>query len=65
VDELFHHDARRTPLSLESDGSGQRCPRKVLTQQARPPLQLVTDKLRSYPAAQREVFPSITHRTGR
>ena len=38
--------------------------RKVLKNQGRPPLQLVTDKLRSYPAAHREVFPSVTHRTG-
>ena len=38
--------------------------RKVLKLQERPPLQLVTDKLRSYSAAQREVFPSVTHRTG-
>ena len=38
--------------------------RKVLKQQGRPPWQLVTDKLRSYPAAHREVFPSVTHRTG-
>ena len=38
--------------------------RKVLKQQEAPPLQLVTDKLRSYPAAHREVFPSVTHRTG-
>ena len=37
--------------------------RKVLKHQGRPPLQLVTDKLRSYPAAHREVFPSVTHRT--
>ena len=38
--------------------------RSVLKHQERPPLQLVTDKLRSYPAAHREVFPSVTHRTG-
>ena len=38
--------------------------RKVLKQQNRPPWQLVTDKLRSYPAAHRELFPSVTHRTG-
>jgi putative transposase len=38
--------------------------RRVLKHQGRPPLQLVTDKLRSYPAAHREVFPSVTHRTG-
>ena len=38
--------------------------RKVLKHQARPPCHLVTDKLRSYPAAHREVFPSVTHRTG-
>ena len=37
--------------------------RKVLKHQERPPLQLVTDKLRSYPAAHREIFPSVTHRT--
>ena len=37
--------------------------RKVLRHQERPPLQPVTDKLRSYPAAHREVFPSVTHRT--
>lgn len=38
--------------------------RKVLKHQERPPLQLVTDKLRTYPAAHREVFPSVTHRAG-
>ena len=38
--------------------------RKVLKHQERPPLQLVTDKLRTYPAAHREVFPSVTHQTG-
>ena len=39
--------------------------RKVLKQQGRPPWQLVTDKLRSYPAAHREVSPSVNHRTGK
>jgi len=38
---------------------------KVLKQQGRPPWQLVTDKLRSYPAAHRKVFPSVNHRTGK
>jgi putative transposase len=38
--------------------------RKVLKRQQRPPLQLVTDKLRSYAAAHREVFPSVKHRSG-
>ena len=38
--------------------------RKLLKQQGRPPWQLVTDKLRSYSAAHREVFPSVSHRTG-
>ena len=38
--------------------------RKMLKHQGKPPWQLVTDKLRSYPAAHREVFPSVTHRTG-
>jgi len=38
--------------------------RRVLKHQGQPPLALVTDKLRSYPAAHRDVFPSATHRTG-
>ncbi len=38
--------------------------RKALKHQGKPPWQLVTDKLRSYPAAHREVFPSVVHRTG-
>ena len=38
--------------------------RKALKHQEKPPWQLVTDKLRSYPAAHREVFPSVPHRTG-
>ena len=36
--------------------------RKVLKHQDRPPLQLVTDRLRSYPPTHREVFPSVTYR---
>jgi putative transposase len=39
--------------------------RKVLKQQGSPPWQQVTDKLRSYSAAHRKVFPSINHRTGK
>lgn len=38
--------------------------RMMLKHQGKPPWQLITDKLRSYPAAHREVFPSVTHRTG-
>ncbi len=38
--------------------------RRALKHQGSPPWQLVTDKLRSYPAAHREVFPSVVHRTG-
>ena len=38
--------------------------RKVLKGQGRPPWKLITDKLRSYPAAHREIFPSVEHRTG-
>ena len=38
--------------------------RKVLKVQGQPPWRLITDKLRSYPAAHREVFPSVEHRTG-
>ena len=36
--------------------------RKVLKQQGKAPWQLVTDKVRSYVAARREVFPSVSHR---
>ena len=39
--------------------------RKVLKGQGEPPWKLITDKLRSYPAAHREVFPSVEHSTGR
>ena len=38
--------------------------RKVLKSHGQVPWQLVTDKLKSYPAAHREVFPSVEHRTG-
>ena len=37
---------------------------KVLKAQGKPPWRLITDKLKSYPAAHREVFPSVEHRTG-
>jgi putative transposase len=39
--------------------------RKALKHQGQVPCQLVTDKLRTYQAAHREVFPSVVHRTGR
>ncbi len=38
--------------------------RKTLKHQGKLPWQLVTDRLRSYPAAHREIFPSVVHRTG-
>ena len=38
---------------------------RALKSQGQAPWQLITDKLRSYPAAHREVFPSVVHRTGR
>jgi putative transposase len=38
--------------------------RKALKRQGQVPWQLVTDKLRTYQAAHREVFPSVVHRTG-
>ena len=37
---------------------------KVLKGQGKPPWRLITDKLKSYPAAHKEVFPSVEHRTG-
>jgi putative transposase len=39
--------------------------RKALKHQGQTPWQLVTDKLRTYRAVHREVFPSIVHRTER
>ena len=39
--------------------------RKTLKHQGRAPWQLVTDKLRTYQAAHREIFPSVVHRTER
>ena len=38
--------------------------RNALKHQGRAPWQLVTDKLRTYRAAHREIFPSVIHRTG-
>jgi hypothetical protein len=35
--------------------------RKVLKHKGGPPWQLLTDEVRSYPAAHREVFPCVTH----
>jgi len=37
--------------------------RKLLKGQGEPPWQLITDKLKSYAAAHREVVPSVTHST--
>jgi len=39
--------------------------RRVLKHQGQAPWRLITNKLRSYPAAHREIFPSFVHRTGR
>ncbi len=38
--------------------------RKMLKHQGQAPWQRITDKLRSYPAAHREIFPAVVHRTG-
>ncbi len=38
--------------------------RRALKHQGQAPWQLITDKLRSYPAAHRDIFPSVVHRTG-
>ena len=37
--------------------------RKVLEHQGQPPWKLITDRLKTYPAAHGEVFPSVRHRT--
>ena len=38
--------------------------RRALKHQGQAPWQLITDKLRSYSAAHRKIFPSVVHRTG-
>ena len=38
--------------------------RNLLNHQRQAPWQLITDQLRSYAAAHREIFPSVEHRTG-
>jgi putative transposase len=45
--------------------AAQRFFRKLLTKQCRLPPVLVTDKLRSYQGAHREVMPSVEHRQSR
>jgi len=45
--------------------SSKRFFRKALKHQGQAPWQLVTDKLGTYRAAHRDVFPSVVHRTGR
>ncbi len=37
--------------------------RKLMSRQSHPPRVLVTDKLRSYPAAKREIMPGVEHRS--
>ena len=39
--------------------------RKAMKHQGQAPWQLITDKLRNYRAAHRNIFPSVLHRTGR
>ena len=57
-------DVFDTLLSRNRDKkAAKRFFRKVLKHPEGPPLQLVAGKLRTYPAAHREVFPSVTHRT--
>ncbi len=45
--------------------AAERFCRKLLKGQGREPRRMVTDKLRSYAAAQRTVMPSVIHDTGR
>ena len=45
-------------------GSAKRFFRRALKHQGQVPWQLITEKLRSYPAAHREIFPYVVHRTG-
>ena len=52
-------------VTRRRDGrAAERFFRKALKCQRKPPWQLITDKLRSYGAAHRAVFPSVIDRTG-
>src|SRR4051812_25163199 len=42
--------------------AAKRLLRKLLKKQGRPPRVLITDKLRSYAAAKREIMPGVEHR---
>ena len=43
--------------------AAMRLMRRLLTRQGHPPRLLVTDKLRSYPAAKRQIMPGVEHRS--
>jgi putative transposase len=51
--------------SRRNRGAATRFFRKLLKKQGREPRRLITDKLRSYPAAHRNVMPSVIHCTDR
>ena len=48
--------------SRRDKDAARRLLRKLLKKQCRPPRVMITDKLRSYGAAKREIMPSIEHR---
>ena len=62
----FSYTSRYLPTSYEHTTriSDSRSAEFRLKHREKPHWQLVTDKLRSYPAAHREVSPSVHHRTG-
>ena len=43
--------------------AAKRFSRKLLKGQRKPPWRMITDKLKSYSAAHREIMPSVTHST--
>lgn len=48
--------------SRRDKAAAKRLLRKLLKKQMRPPRVMITDKLRSYAAAKREIMPGVEHR---
>ncbi|NNJ97307.1 MAG: IS6 family transposase [Gammaproteobacteria bacterium] len=66
-DKQLYHGYRFPPAILvqkrRNKTAAKRFFRKLLKVQGKSPWQIITDKLKSYSAAHREVVPSVTHST--
>lgn len=63
TDDLWHLAACLRPSSTADKRAALRLMRKLLKRQGHSPRVLITDKLRSYPAAKREIMPGVEHRS--